>query len=239
VKNYLSKPTVSLLASVALVILLVMLLRGLNLDAQVYGLLRTVESSGLAGAVLFMGVVGLFVILMLPSVLLTLGAGAVYGVVFGSLAIVVAETLGAIVAWLLGRTLLKGKVLRLLSDRPMLMNTLKLLRAKDWQLVAMLRMIPFFPFKLSNYLMGISPLTATTYAKGTFVGLWPISAFNVYLGSLANDLMALEQGQSLNKPANWMLTVTGLLLTAGVVILAVRRAMSALEELKTSELNQK
>lgn len=225
----------SLVSTFALVILLIMLLRGLELDAAVLELLQRIESTGSVGAALFMGLVCLSVILLLPSALLTLGAGALYGVVLGSIAVVFAETIGATLAFILGRTTLRKTVSSLLVSRPRIRNTLHVLRAQDWQLVAMLRMIPFFPFKLSNYFMGVTPVTLNTYLKGTIIGLWPITVFNVYLGSLANDLLSLEQASAPQNPYQWALSGMGLLFSGIVVILAVRRATSAFADIKSTK----
>lgn len=227
-------PAISLISSIAFVLLLVFALRGLNLDDQLMNMLLRVEQAGAYGAFVFMIVVSLFVVFMLPSVLLTLGSGALYGVFLGSLAIVTAETIGATLAFFLGRSVLRDSLIARLSNWPKLNKTLYILREHDWQLVAMLRMIPFFPFKISNYMLGVTPVSAKAYFSGTFIGLWPISLFNVYLGSLAGDLMSLDQSDRLQTPVQWAIAITGLLLSGVVAVLAFRRASSALSQVNSN-----
>jgi len=217
------------------VILAVVLLRALDLDTEVLGLLQRIESSGTVGLLVFAVVVCLFVILMLPTVLLTLGAGALYGVALGSTVLVLAVTIGAAIAFLLGRKLFIQPISTQLLRRSRLGNALHLLRADDWQLVALLRMIPFFPSKLSNYLLSFTPVTISTFIKGTLVGLWPITLFNVYLGSMANDLLLLQQTDTFSTPNYWVLSAAGLLFTGVIVVLATRRAMDAFAELKSTQ----
>jgi len=208
--------SLSFLSSIGFVVLLILMLRQLDLDSQLLGSLQRIESTGAIG----------FLVL-------------IYGVVLGSFAIVLAETVGATVAFFLGRTMFKNKVMLKLNGRKKIKNTLQLLRANDWQLVALLRMIPFFPFKLSNYLLGVTPVTTSTYIKGTFVGLWPISVFNVYLGSLANDLISLDQSNGYGTPTNWVYTLAGVLFTGLIVGLIVHRASTVFAEIKSKQVNEK
>jgi len=53
------------------------------------------------------------------------------------------------------------------------------------------RLVPFFPFKLSNYFFGLTRFSLRGLVFGTLVGIIPFSVHNVYLGAIAADLATL------------------------------------------------
>jgi len=100
---------------------------------------------------------------------------------------------------------------------------------QGWQVVATTRMIPFFPFKLSNYVYGVTSVSAKNYIVGTFVGLWPIAIFNAYVGTLAADVFSIGTA---NAPTllGWLLSfllLIVLLLAIGFIVKRQKLAYSA------------
>ena len=221
---------IALTGSVILVVLLAMLLSRLDHQEALLKVLRLVEDAGTAGRLLFVAVVCLCVVALVPSVLLTLGAGALYGVIEGALLMVIAETLGSTTAFLLARYLFHQRVLDTLKHRARLRSTMAIIRSDDWKMVALLRMIPFFPFKLSNYFLGVTPVACGPYVLGTVIGLWPMTLFTVYLGSLAANVLSLESGGIPGHPWQWALWLAGLIFAGAVVVAVVRRATVILRE---------
>lgn len=213
-----------MLLSILAVIGMVYLLQEFELEKTWLQLLQTVEASGWWGQLLFMTVVCACVVTLIPSVLLTLGAGMLFGLLKGSLMIVVAETVGAYVAFLFGRRFLSERPVKLLENRARMRAVFELPGRHDWRLVALARMLPFFPFKLSNYLFGITPLVGRSYVMGTFIGLWPITLFNVYLGTIATDMIALRAAGTATTPLQWLLYCLGLTFTGVIMFIAIRRA---------------
>ena len=72
---------------------------------EVLRLLDWLEALGVWGPLLFTGVMILVVVLLLPGVMFTTGAGFVFGVVEGTVCVVVGTTLGASLAFLIARQL--------------------------------------------------------------------------------------------------------------------------------------
>lgn len=213
-----------MLFSVLAIMVMVYLVQRLELENAWLQLLQQVEASGWWGQLVFMAVVGACVVTLIPSVLLTLGGGMLFGLMKGSLMIVVAETVGAYVAFLVGRKFLSARSVSLLEKHNRVRAVFELPGRHDWRLVAVTRMLPFFPFKLSNYFFGLTPLTWTSYVIGTFIGLWPITLFNVYLGSIATDLISLRAADTATTPFQWFLYCLGLMCTGVVMLVAIRRA---------------
>jgi len=65
--------------------------------------LSWVDSLGSVGAIAFIIIYILATIALIPASFLSLGAGVVFGVVFGSLYVLVGSILGAVAAFLIGR----------------------------------------------------------------------------------------------------------------------------------------
>ncbi|WP_236744455.1 TVP38/TMEM64 family protein [Marinobacter similis] len=66
-------------------------------------LLHWVDRQGAWAAIMFIAIMALAIVLLLPGVLLTTGAGFVFGVVEGTTYVVVGTTLGAAISFLIAR----------------------------------------------------------------------------------------------------------------------------------------
>jgi len=214
------KVAITLVSSLLLVLALVVLLKSTGLDRQVYDFLEWVRASGHIGLSIFFVVVALAVVLLVPTAALTLAAGYLYGIVGGVLVIVIAETIGAYVAFALARRFQEHKVLSSLRKRDVFQRIGDTIVVHGWRIIAVVRMIPFFPFKLSNYFFGLTTVNARHYIIGTLLGLCPITAFNVYLGSMAGDLLSLGSTGFDRTPMQWFLYIVGLILIMFFVLKA-------------------
>lgn len=120
------------------------------------------------------------------ATILSIGAGALFGLVAGTVLVSFASTLGACVAFLISRYLLKG----LLHDRHR--QRLRVIdrgieRDGGYYLFT-LRVIPVFPFVIINLLMGITPIRLRTFYWVTQLGMLPITAVYVNAGKQLGEL---------------------------------------------------
>jgi len=97
---------------IASVLILIAVSQKLNISVRFSNLLQStllwVKMLGTMGAIAFIVIYNLATILFVPASILTLGGGAIYGVVWGSIYVFVAATLGAIFAFLIGRYFARG-----------------------------------------------------------------------------------------------------------------------------------
>ncbi len=107
-----------------------------------------------------------------------------------------------------------------------------------WKFVALTRMTPFFPFKLSNYFFGASGYRFRDFFWGTVFGTLPITFTMVYLGSLLPDPESLHGHVPLENPTGRFAligigaaAVTGMLLMSKHASRVYRRKMAAWERL--------
>lgn len=120
--------------------------------------------------------------LSLPGAsLLTLGGSALFGVGWGLLLVSFASSLGATLAFLSARFLLRDWVSRRFGEK---LATFEAGMAKDGAFYLLsLRLIPLFPFFLINLLMGLTPIRVSTYYWVSQLGMLPGTFVYVLAGS--------------------------------------------------------
>lgn len=239
-------------ASIAVSVLLVAaLLAGVAVfeaEPHVLALLEWVDTHAFWGPSVFMAVYMVVVILLLPGILFTLGAGFLFGIAKGSLLVIVAETLGATVAFLAARLISHryfGARLACFFERHPRFAILDERVGHDgWKVVFFTRMVPFFPYKLSNYFFGISRFSLPGFVLGTLFGIIPITVTNVYIGSLAADLATLGSRSAARSNVEWAIYGVGLVVAVVVAVYIARLARQVLDarvsrKEKESELGQR
>ena len=223
-------PIVAIAVSAFTVAVLVGVLVWLNVDEQLMQVLRWIDGQGLLSGFWFVLIMAAAVVLLLPGVLLTTGAGFVFGVLEGTAYVVIGTTAGACLAFLLARYG-AGDGLRVWIRRhARVYSVTREMEQHDFQVVLLTRLIPFFPGKLSNYYFGLTGFSFRGYALGTLVGLVPFSLHNVYLGSLAADLVTLDSRGYGRTPVEWAIYGIGFAATVVAVIYLNRLARRALAE---------
>lgn len=120
----------------------------------------------------------------------TIVGGFFFGLVTGSIAVVVSATAGATVLFLAARTAL-GAVLRRKSEG-WLHRMEEGFRENAFSYLMVLRLIPLFPFWLVNLVPAFLGVSLRTYVIATFFGIMPGSIVYVSLGNGIGAL--LESG---------------------------------------------
>ncbi|KDE97476.1 membrane protein [Mycolicibacterium aromaticivorans JS19b1 = JCM 16368] len=115
-----------------------------------------------------------------PRTAFTLAAGLLFGPALGVGIAVVASALSALLALLLVRAL--GWQFSKLFSHPALESVDARLRARGWQAIFSLRMIPAVPFSVLNYAAGASAVRVMPYLWATLAGLIPGTTAVVFLG---------------------------------------------------------
>jgi len=190
--------------------------------------LEWVAGLGPAGVFAFVVLYVLACVFMLPGSILTLGAGAVFGVVKGTAIVSVASTLGATASFLVGRHLARDRVARKIEGNERFRAIDEAVGREGWKIVGLTRLSPVFPFNLLNYAYGITRVRLRDYFFASWIGMFPGTVMYVYLGSLAGSIAALGERGGGRTPAQWALYLVGLLATVAVTVIITRIASSAL-----------
>ena len=237
------RPSVSV--KLALVILavsaLVVVARRYNLQEALRDALTWIDSAGAAGPLVFFALYVAACVFMLPGSVLTLGAGVVFGVVKGSALVSISSTVGATVAFLVGRYLARDVVARRLEGNPTFRAVDEAVASEGWKIVGLTRLSPVFPFNLLNYAFGLTRVPLRDYVLASWLGMIPGTVMYVYLGSLAGGLADLgtREGASTRSAAEWTLYGVGLAATVAVTVVITRIARRALAQRMTATENRR
>jgi uncharacterized membrane protein YdjX (TVP38/TMEM64 family) len=189
-----------------------------------------VESHGVWGPVVFILGYSTAVVAFVPASLLTLAAGAIFGIVEGTIVVFVAATLGSAAAFLISRYVARSAVERRIAANPRFAAIDRAVGAQGFKMVALLRLSPVFPFNVLNYGLGLTKVRFADYLLASFAML-PATLLFVYYGKLAGDVAALAGGAAVRKDAAYyVLLGVGLVATAVVTTLVTRVATRAIRE---------
>ena len=186
------------------------------------------------GAALFIPIYAIWVTLLLPGVWASMLAGALYGTWLGSGIVFLGAFLGAEVAFLLGRFLLRDWVQRRMAEFPKLKAVEQAVSNEGLKFVLLTRLSPVFPFSLLNFVYGLSEVSFRDYTIG-LIGILPGTVLFCGLGALAGDLARF--GEVLADQTNLsssLIRLFGLMATIAVVWIISRAARRALKDAQSS-----
>lgn len=198
-----------------------------DLQGRLRDLLGWVEGQGLLGVLVFMAAYATATVFFIPGSILTLGAGFVYGVLEGVVYVSLASTLGATLAFLVGRYIARGWVSRRIEGSPRFAAIDRAVSEEGWKIVGLTRLSPIFPFNLLNYAYGLTGVSLPAYAAASWIGMVPGTLMYVYLGSLAGSLATLG-GREGRTTAEWLFYGLGLVATVVVTVYVTKIARRAL-----------
>jgi uncharacterized membrane protein YdjX (TVP38/TMEM64 family) len=205
-----------------------LLLVGRHFAGVVPGFVAWVEGFGWWGPVIFVAGYAIATVAMVPGTVLTLAAGAIFGIGWGFIWVLTGATLGAISAFLVSRYLARGLVERHLLDSRF--------RAVDaavgeegFKIVALLRLSPIFPFNVLNYALGLTRVRFRDYALAC-IAMAPGTLLYVYYGRVAGDLASAASGSTQRGAEYWVFLGVGLVATVVATVFVTRIARRALGE---------
>ncbi|QIZ73640.1 TVP38/TMEM64 family protein [Oxynema aestuarii AP17] len=165
-------------------------------------------------------------VLFIPGSILTLGAGVIFGIGLGSLYVFVAATVGAIVAFLIGRYLARSWVESQIKGNQKFKAVDDAVAREGLKIVVLTRLSPFFPFNLLNYAFGVTRVSLRDYAIGC-LGMLPGTIMYVYIGSLAR-LATIGTDAQNSTGAETAFKIVGAIVTIFGTIYVTRVASKAL-----------
>ncbi len=166
----------------------------------------------------------------IPGSVLTLAAGAIFGLGFGVAYVFVGATCGAAAAFLVARYVARGAVERRLAGNTRFQSLDRAIAANGRKIVFLLRLSPVFPFSLLNYALGLTKVRFADYVVAS-VGMLPGTVLYVYYGKLAGDVATVAAGRApVRDTGYYVVLAIGLAATIAVTTLITRVAGRALRE---------
>ena len=119
----------------------------------------------------FIVIYAIATILAVPGTILTLSAGALFGIVFGTIWTIVGATLGATGAFLIARFVAGEEALPQFKKGDWLRQIKQGIEQDGFWFILSIRLFPVFPFIAVNYLLGLTPISLTAYVLATLIGI--------------------------------------------------------------------
>ncbi len=215
----------------AIVVSLVLLVRMLPATAALRAISGWVEGAGFLGVLAFAGVYLVATVLALPGLILTVTAGVVFGLLWGTVAVSIGSTLGVAATFLIGRYLARDAVAKRIQRYPRFAAVDRAVGEGGWKVVVLLRLSPVVPFNLQNYLYGLTALRFWPCVLASWAAMLPGTFLYVYLGYAGRTGIEAATGAETERTAGeWALLAVGLVATLVVTVYVTRLARRAMKE---------
>lgn len=209
---------------------------GRELGGYVPRFAEWVDGLGIWGPTVFAIGYALATVAFVPGSILTMAAGAVFGLWQGTLIVFLGATVGTALAFLLARYVARSAVERKLEGRPRFATIDRAVSGSGLKIVFLLRLSPVFPYNLLNYALGLTSVRFVDYLVAS-LGMLPGTFLYVYYGKVLGNLAAVTAGTEVERGAGqWVLLGLGLVATVVVTTIVTRIARSALEETVEEEV---
>lgn len=203
---------------------------GRQLGAYVPQFAAWVDSLGFWGPLVFILGYAAATVGFIPGSILTMAAGAIFGLARGTLYVFIGATLGSTIAFLVARYFARGAIERRLEKMPRFAVVDRACGREGLKIVCLLRLSPLVPFNLLNYSLGLTCVRLRDYVIAA-VAMIPGTFLYVYYGKVIGSLAAVAGGADVERGAGyWIVLSVGLLATLVVTTFVTRIARRALAQ---------
>jgi uncharacterized membrane protein YdjX (TVP38/TMEM64 family) len=189
-----------------------------------------VEGLGALGPVAFILGYMATTIAFIPGSVMTLAAGAIFGLGPGVVYVMIGATAGASLAFLLARSVAREAIAQRVAGNPRFAAIDRAVGREGFKIVLLLRLSPVFPYNMLNYGLGLTNVRFVDYVLAS-IGMLPGSLLYTYSGFLAGDIVRLAADAGPDRgPGYYAVVVLGLAATVAVTTIVTRTARRAIRE---------
>jgi uncharacterized membrane protein YdjX (TVP38/TMEM64 family) len=186
--------------------------------------LMRLSAMGPPGQLLFILLYIVSAVTMAPSFILTVAAGAVYGIWWGSLLVFVGAALGGSAAYAIARWLAGSRWLGWLDRKPRVAAVRRAVAREGAWVQFLLRLSPVVPFNLLNYALGLARVRYRDFAVA-LIGMIPAIVMYTYWGKVIGDVTLLAAGVAPPRgPEYYVVLVVGLVATVAATMAITKSA---------------
>ncbi len=175
--------------------------------------------------------------LSLPgAAVMTLAGGAIFGLVEGTILVSFASTIGATLAFLASRVLLRDAIQKKFGDSLKAINT----GIKEEGAIYLfgLRLVPLFPFFVINLVMGLTPIRVVTFFVVSQIGMLPGTLVYVNAGTQLANIDSLSGILSPGLLFSFaLLGLFPLIANKGLAMLKEKKALASFQRPATFDTN--
>lgn len=218
------KPYVKIALAITAIVLFALAVRQLPIAEWMTAFQQYVRGLGVVGYLVYAIVYALCCIFLIPAGLLTLGAGALFGLLRGFVVVLAGAFAGSCAAFLLARGGLRHKAAERIASNPTFAALDRAIAREGAKIVFLVRLSPVFPFTYINYAFGLTGVTFRGYALATLIGILPGTFAFTYIGYAA----ATATTGGVTSGVKVALQVVGAIATLAVTIYVARLAQRAI-----------
>ena len=153
---------------------------------------RELHRFGRLAPILFVLLYAVGTVVFAPGSIMTVAGGALFGPVWGTLWNLTGAALGASFAFAIARYLASDWVSRRAGER--LARLMRGVEEEGWRFVALVRLVPLFPFNLVNYAFGLTRIRFAEYVLASFILMAPGALAFTYLGYAGREAASGQAG---------------------------------------------
>lgn len=203
---------------IGVIVAVIVLARVFGLGERLASLREWIESLGAWGPLAFLLLYIAAVVLAIPGSAISIAAGALFGSVRGVILVSIGSTVGASLSFLIARYFAREATVRWAGKNEKFARLDQLTEKYGAVVVALVRLVPLFPFNLVNYGFGLTRVRFWTYVFWSWLCMLPATVVFV----VGADAAAQASGR---EGLPWeLLVAVGVALV--VLILLVRYARS-------------
>ena len=217
-----SRAALALKILVGAVAAVALLLMGRQLGGYVPQFAQWVDGLGFWGPAVFVVGYAAATLAFVPGSLLTMAAGAIFGLAKGTLLVFLGATVGSTFSFLVARYVARGAIERKLAHRPRFRAIDRAVAKQGLKIIFLVRLSPVFPYNLLNYGLGLTRVKLLHYVLAC-TGMIPGTFLYVYYGKALGSLAAVAGGAAPERGVgDWALLGVGLAATVAVTAFVTR-----------------
>jgi uncharacterized membrane protein YdjX (TVP38/TMEM64 family) len=182
-------------------------------------------TAGALGILVYGALYTLSTLLVIPAAILTAAAGWAWGLWEGTLIVLGVSLIADWIPFAIARRLGRARVEAAAQHRKTLRALDEAFATHGFLLVALLRLSPIAPYNVTNYLLGLVPVSTFTYLTASTIGCLPGCVLIVYAGTLIPHGERLGTVPIFDDP--WVIAASLVIAIGGylAVTLIARRAL--------------
>ncbi len=181
------------------------------------GVAELVYAAMIGGAVLF----------MMPTFILMVAGGFLFGLWKGALLTWLVYQLAANLTFWIGRTQARGWIEKRIENHPKFVTLDHAIHGSGFKIVLLVRLAVMVPYNILNYAFGLTKVYMRDYALGTALGSVPMISLYVVVGTTVTNLRSLSS-QAEEFAGDWRVILAEVTAVVIVLLLITRFASRAL-----------
>ena len=209
-------------------VILAVFLAGQFIDMHEYlqVMQRWIWGLGLWGPVIYGAIYVGAMLMMLPGTPFTITAALLFGTLWGFVTMLLATTVAAVMGFLMARYAVRAQIEQRFQNQEGFQKAKGWVEKNHWLAIPFLRIMPFFPFAMNNYALGLTRIGFGSFLIFSEVVFAPMTATLIFAASALYE--AMVRGE-----ISWWLILGSM--GAGAVVLGFGLAGKKVFEEKTDE----